>query len=437
MTKSGLMVGLGETHEEMVETFAVLREHGVQVLTVGQYLRPSERHLPVVRYWHPDEFAALEQAAYELGFDHVAAGPLVRSSYHADQHVPQPRPGVGPLAAAQVASPLAPSSRWPPILPLADSPRSLPDDARSARSGSASARRVASALPDLVGLTSHDRAASCWRCAAFILGFAFLTISAASQQGFAVERRLGLRSSLLLGVGIVGALCNPPRRSMSSSPVHDPQTMSRRAARDRPARRGARAGARLRAGALALAIVGRRSVVHGAARRSGATHGSASASSAHGAPSRARERRPAVQDAPPDPLADRPAARRPPARARGARRSTARTGAHRLPRPAARRAAVQPRHRPRAVAAQPLHAPAHREPDEDDDRAAAVESARTGRARAGHQEAVERPARRSACCRWASTCGWRRMLYGLLLPSGNDAAVALAQHVAGSVERAS
>jgi lipoyl synthase len=100
VTKSGLMVGLGETHEEMVATFEVLREHDVQVLTVGQYLRPSERHLPIVRYWHPDEFAALEQAAYALGFDHVAAGPLVRSSYHADQHVPQPRPGVGPLAAS-------------------------------------------------------------------------------------------------------------------------------------------------------------------------------------------------------------------------------------------------------------------------------------------------------------------------------------------------
>jgi lipoyl synthase len=100
VTKSGLMVGLGETHEEMVETFGILREHDVQVLTVGQYLRPSERHLPVVRYWHPDEFAALEQAAYAFGFDHVAAGPLVRSSYHADQHVPQPQPGVGPLAAS-------------------------------------------------------------------------------------------------------------------------------------------------------------------------------------------------------------------------------------------------------------------------------------------------------------------------------------------------
>src|SRR5204862_3006668 len=100
VTKSGLMVGLGETHDEMVDTFAQLREHGVQVLTVGQYLRPTERHLPVVRYWHPDEFTALQAAAYELGFDHIAAGPLVRSSYHADEHVPQERPGVGPVALA-------------------------------------------------------------------------------------------------------------------------------------------------------------------------------------------------------------------------------------------------------------------------------------------------------------------------------------------------
>ncbi|MCW3006842.1 MAG: lipA [Solirubrobacterales bacterium] len=98
-TKSGLMVGLGETHDEMVAAFADLREANVQVLTVGQYLRPTENHLPVVRYWHPDEFKALEDAAYALGFDHIAAGPLVRSSYHADQHVPQEQPGTGPLAA--------------------------------------------------------------------------------------------------------------------------------------------------------------------------------------------------------------------------------------------------------------------------------------------------------------------------------------------------
>jgi lipoic acid synthetase len=98
-TKSGLMVGLGEDHAEMVETFERLREVGVDILTVGQYLRPSERHLPVVRYWHPDEFQALEEAAYALGFSHVAAGPLVRSSYHADEAVKHDAPGVGPLAA--------------------------------------------------------------------------------------------------------------------------------------------------------------------------------------------------------------------------------------------------------------------------------------------------------------------------------------------------
>jgi lipoic acid synthetase len=88
VTKSGLMVGLGEEPEEMVDAFQTLRDHGVQVLTVGQYLRPTEDHLPVARYWHPDEFAALEDAAYELGFESVAAGPLVRSSYHADEQVP-------------------------------------------------------------------------------------------------------------------------------------------------------------------------------------------------------------------------------------------------------------------------------------------------------------------------------------------------------------
>jgi lipoic acid synthetase len=90
VTKSGLMVGLGESFEEMVEAFGILREHRVQVLTVGQYLRPTENHLPVVRYWHPDEFEALERAAVDLGFESVASGPLVRSSYHADQNLPEP-----------------------------------------------------------------------------------------------------------------------------------------------------------------------------------------------------------------------------------------------------------------------------------------------------------------------------------------------------------
>jgi lipoic acid synthetase len=102
-TKSGLMVGLGESFDEMVDAIGQLRDNHVQVLTVGQYLRPTENHLPIVRYWHPNEFTLLERAAYELGFTHVAAGPLVRSSYHADQHVVQDRPGVGPLAEVATA----------------------------------------------------------------------------------------------------------------------------------------------------------------------------------------------------------------------------------------------------------------------------------------------------------------------------------------------
>ena len=85
VTKSGLMVGLGESFDEMIETFGILREHEVQILTVGQYLRPTENHLPIDRYWHPDEFKALEEAAYGMGFAAVASGPLVRSSYHADE----------------------------------------------------------------------------------------------------------------------------------------------------------------------------------------------------------------------------------------------------------------------------------------------------------------------------------------------------------------
>jgi lipoic acid synthetase len=103
VSKSGLMVGLGETHDEMVDALGTLRDNHVQVITIGQYLRPTERHLPIVRYWHPDEFKDLEKAAYELGFEHVAAGPLVRSSYHADQHVAQNEPGDGPLAQEVVA----------------------------------------------------------------------------------------------------------------------------------------------------------------------------------------------------------------------------------------------------------------------------------------------------------------------------------------------
>ncbi len=98
-TKSGFMVGLGETLDELVDALGRLREQGVQIITVGQYLRPTERHLPVVRYWEPEEFDAVQAAGMAMGFDHVAAGPLVRSSYHADEHVEQQRPGVGPVAA--------------------------------------------------------------------------------------------------------------------------------------------------------------------------------------------------------------------------------------------------------------------------------------------------------------------------------------------------
>jgi lipoyl synthase len=89
VTKSGLMTGLGETKEELLEAFQILRDHHVEVLTVGQYLRPTRDHLPVVRYWHPDEFAELEREAYAMGFSSVAAGPLVRSSYHAEQTLEQ------------------------------------------------------------------------------------------------------------------------------------------------------------------------------------------------------------------------------------------------------------------------------------------------------------------------------------------------------------
>jgi lipoyl synthase len=82
-TKSGLMLGLGETQEEVLEVMRDLRAHHVAILTLGQYLRPSTRHLPIVRYVPPAEFAALREAGYAMGFEHVEAGPLVRSSYHA------------------------------------------------------------------------------------------------------------------------------------------------------------------------------------------------------------------------------------------------------------------------------------------------------------------------------------------------------------------
>ena len=84
-TKSGLMVGLGETDDEILAVMRDLRDHAVEMLTVGQYLAPSGHHLPVTRYVHPDMFKIFEQEAAAMGFHHAACGPMVRSSYHADQ----------------------------------------------------------------------------------------------------------------------------------------------------------------------------------------------------------------------------------------------------------------------------------------------------------------------------------------------------------------
>jgi len=84
-TKSGLMVGLGETDEELLEVMRDMREHDIDMLTIGQYLQPTAHHLPVLRYMHPDTFATFERHAYAMGFKHAAVGALVRSSYHADQ----------------------------------------------------------------------------------------------------------------------------------------------------------------------------------------------------------------------------------------------------------------------------------------------------------------------------------------------------------------
>ena len=84
-TKSGIMVGLGETDEEVLQVMQDMRDHQIDMLTIGQYLAPSSSHLPVRRYVHPDTFKMLEARAYEMGFAHAAVGAMVRSSYHADQ----------------------------------------------------------------------------------------------------------------------------------------------------------------------------------------------------------------------------------------------------------------------------------------------------------------------------------------------------------------
>ncbi len=91
VTKSGVMVGLGETTDELLQVFRDMRRHGIDVLTVGQYLRPSPKHAEVVRYYPPEEFDELRREAAAMGFEHVEAGPLVRSSYHADEQIPAGR----------------------------------------------------------------------------------------------------------------------------------------------------------------------------------------------------------------------------------------------------------------------------------------------------------------------------------------------------------
>lgn len=92
-TKTGMMLGLGETHDEVVAVLEDLRRIDVDILTLGQYLRPTEKHLEMVRYYHPDEFAELKRIGLELGFRHVESGPLVRSSYHAHEQADSVLPG--------------------------------------------------------------------------------------------------------------------------------------------------------------------------------------------------------------------------------------------------------------------------------------------------------------------------------------------------------
>ena len=86
-TKSGIMLGLGEKEEEIIETMNDLRKVGVQIMTIGQYLQPTKKHLPVIDFISPDKFKKYEQIGLSLGFKHVESGPLVRSSYHAEKHI--------------------------------------------------------------------------------------------------------------------------------------------------------------------------------------------------------------------------------------------------------------------------------------------------------------------------------------------------------------
>ena len=115
-TKSSIMVGLGETRPELHQTFLDLRAVDCDILTLGQYLRPSPEHLPVVRYYHPDEFAEMRDEALALGFKHVESGPLVRSSYHARDQVPDAEARRAERAARAAGATVPPPSRPGPTL---------------------------------------------------------------------------------------------------------------------------------------------------------------------------------------------------------------------------------------------------------------------------------------------------------------------------------
>jgi len=121
LTKSGLMVGLGETVEELLETFRSIAETGCEILTVGQYLSPTPRHIPIERYYTPDEFSDLRNEALAMGFRYVEAGPLVRSSYHAGRHASGASDGEDygsdPIFRRQADTHIARSRPLPSVLP--------------------------------------------------------------------------------------------------------------------------------------------------------------------------------------------------------------------------------------------------------------------------------------------------------------------------------
>jgi len=117
-TKSGIIVGLGETRDELIETMRDLRSVDVQILTLGQYLRPSAQHLPVAKYYHPDEFADLADVGRSVGFTHVESGPLVRSSYHAKKQTES-----ATRAVEMCASGPSPSAAAPPTADGRNVPR--------------------------------------------------------------------------------------------------------------------------------------------------------------------------------------------------------------------------------------------------------------------------------------------------------------------------